>query len=86
MTKILASIAVTLLLTACDGNSANGAEGSACVRLAQCAPGLACVNGACSSDLSGLAEAGGVPVLDAAVPFDAGVLPDAAVVDMDAGN
>lgn len=55
------------MLYACSSASEGGAEGAPCVRLAQCAPGLACVERMCTADLSSLGEAGVVPVLDAGV-------------------
>jgi len=86
MTYTRVLIAFSVWLVGCAEAGANGPEGAACIRLAQCAPGLACVEGMCSTDLGPLAEAGLVPVLDAGVMLDAGALPDVAVVDLDSGN
>lgn len=80
MTNWCAAFVLITAVTGCAGSALNGEEGAACVRLAQCASGLACVNGMCSSDLTALAEAGMVPVLDS------GVVPDVVVNDEDAGN
>lgn len=64
---------VLLILSACSSAPEGGVEGAACVRLAQCAPGLACVERRCTADLSSLGEAGVVPILDAGAPSpDAG--------------
>lgn len=60
-------------------------EGEACTRSTECGSGLACVEGACSADLSPLADPSRVPTLspsDAGEPMlDAGMtpLPDAGV-------
>ncbi|MCS6799395.1 MAG: hypothetical protein NZ898_12865 [Myxococcota bacterium] len=63
---VLTSSAVTMLLglCACEGPSSGLAEGATCVRTSQCARGLACVRGRCSSDLGPLAEAGVLPPID----------------------
>lgn len=82
---MLTVLGVVLSLGACANSPSNGQEGAACVRLAQCAPGLACVDNMCTVDLAALAEAGTVPVLDAGGTMDA-VVDDAVVVDQDAGN
>jgi hypothetical protein len=56
---------LALTVSACSSAPEGGEEGAACVRLAQCAPGLACVERMCTSDLTSLGEAGVVPILDA---------------------
>ena len=38
-------------------------SGEACTRTAQCAAGLACIDGECSADLQGLDSPGNVPML-----------------------
>lgn len=54
-----------MLATAgCSNLRTNQPSGAACVRSVECAAGLACVSGMCSSDLSSLAEAGTLPPLD----------------------
>lgn len=85
MGRTLALLGLLGALVGCARSPSNGQEGAACVRLAQCAPGLACVDGACSTDLTALAEAGMVPILDAGLMLDAAVA-DVVVADVDAGN
>lgn len=45
---------VLVLGVACGGPQPLGGEGAACVRAADCAPGLVCIEGACSADLSAI--------------------------------
>lgn len=88
MLKRIAQVASLLglaSLAGCPNAQVNGQEGAACVRLAQCAPGLACVDGMCSTDLTALAEAGVVPILDAGALMDVAT-PDAVAPEDDAGN
>lgn len=70
-------------------------RGQACTRTAQCAPGLACVEGECSSDLDAIGRQGSVPMLmmpdagaDAAADAGADAATDASAVDgaTDAGD
>lgn len=86
----VASLVGMASLAGCSNGPLNGQEGAACVRLAQCAPGLACVDGMCTTDLTALAEAGVVPVLDAGALMDVVLVdvatPDAVVPEDDAGN
>lgn len=67
---------VVMLLVGCSREVGAGGPGSPCVRAVQCMPGLACVNGMCSNDLS-LLEGGTVPVADAGMMLDAGAPMDA---------
>jgi hypothetical protein len=79
------SAAVGLLLAAGCGEAALGGQGDVCVRASQCEPGLACVAGTCSADLSGL-EGGVVPSRDAGgMAMDAGAPLDAGPAPVDAG-
>ena len=76
---VLYSFSMFLVLGGCS-EAALMPSGGACVRAAQCMPGLVCVLGQCTTDLSGL-EGGVVPSLDAdMMVVDAG---DAG--DVDAG-
>lgn len=79
-------LALGLLLSACDAPPLLSRGGN-CHSLSDCEPGLTCVEGRCSDDLSSLrgevpsyemADAG---ALDAAVDAEAGVLLDAQVAD-----
>jgi hypothetical protein len=76
-----AALSGLLLLVGC-GDTSLGAQGDVCVRASQCEPGLACVAGMCTSDLSGL-EGGVVPNrdsgqmgMDSGPPADSGPMPD----------
>jgi len=77
--------ALVMALGGC-GEAALMPSGGSCVRAAQCQPGLVCVVGQCTSDLSGL-EGGVVPSMDAGVvavdagEVDAGEGVDAGEVD-----
>ncbi len=90
MRAIVRLALLVALAGACSNAPSNGQEGAPCVRLAQCASGLACVEGMCTTDLTALAEAGLVPVLDAGAPMDGATadvaMPDGSVPDDDAGN
>jgi hypothetical protein len=65
-----------------------GGEGSDCVRSTECALGLVCIEGACSSDLAAIADLGEVPELmteagtEMAVPDASERVPDAGGMDM----
>jgi hypothetical protein len=65
----------------CSTVRTNQPAGAACVRSAECEPGLACVANMCSNDLSSLAEAGTLPPLDLGSPVDGGVIVDDLGVD-----
>ncbi|MEM6956875.1 MAG: hypothetical protein AAF645_14370 [Myxococcota bacterium] len=81
-----------LLLVACSSLEVQPAGGP-CVRSLECAVGLACVEGVCSADTTGLIGQGppepgedmGMPVdlavMDGAVPPDMAVAPDMALVE-----
>jgi hypothetical protein len=58
-------------LCACSWST--GGSGDTCTRSTECNGGLACIEGACSDDLSALEDPGSVPVLvrDAATGDDA---------------
>lgn len=60
-----------------------GGAGQDCLRSAECAPGLVCIEGICSDDLSSIADPGEVPML---TPEDAGMAPepDAGALPIDA--
>ncbi|WP_236605381.1 hypothetical protein [Sandaracinus amylolyticus] len=83
-------VATMLFVVGCSGAPTNLAEGARCVRSTQCAVGLACNMGVCTSDLDGFgmgtvpsADAGGI---DAAVEIDAGEPIDSGTpVETDAG-
>lgn len=91
--RMVKRVAVWLWLASiggCANAEMNAQEGEACIRLSQCAPGLACVQGMCTTDLAALAEAGMVPILDSGALMDAPALtdaqPDVPMVDNDSGN
>jgi hypothetical protein len=82
-------LALGLLLSACDAPPLVERGGN-CHSLSDCQPGLTCVEGRCSDDLSslrgevptyGMGDAGAV---DAALDAEAGVVVDAQVVVTDA--
>lgn len=78
MGRMLAAWALTLSFGCGDDGSGAG-PGESCFRTAQCADGLACVAGQCSSDVTGIGEGGVVPPFDAGpmlMPRDAGPRPD----------
>jgi hypothetical protein len=58
--------ALLLAGAGCAGVPQGLGPGEPCTRTAQCAAGLACVQGECSDDLDGLG--GTVPTLDAGIP------------------
>ena len=81
MRRVLATFVALWALTGCNAATLQP-NGGPCVRASQCMPGLACVLGRCTSDLTGL-EGGTVPSMDAGdVMVDAG--DDAG--DVDAGD
>jgi len=59
-----AAVLLTWALAACAAPQTNQPAGSRCIRSTQCAPGLACSGGMCTTDLSALAEAGTLPPAD----------------------
>ncbi len=81
--RALATLAATIALAGCNTTELQP-SGGACFRASQCMPGLVCVMGRCTADLSGL-EGGTVPSMDAGeVMIDAGEMIDAG--DVDAGD
>ena len=72
---------VLVAFTGCDGATTHAGPGESCFRSTECAPGLACVMGACSDDLGPLVDNGMVPVPAA----DSGPAPDGAA-SPDAGG
>jgi hypothetical protein len=72
-------LALLVLFAASQGCSVQSADkGGACTRSAQCAEGLACVDGKCSSDLQSIAKGNTVPKL--------GLGNDAATAAADGGD
>ncbi|MDQ3036374.1 MAG: hypothetical protein M3Y87_28510 [Myxococcota bacterium] len=71
-------------IAGCGGTPSNLGAGEACVRSAQCAPGLACNMGMCTNDLSGFGT-GVVPSGDAGVVEVDAAADDGGVVEIDAG-
>jgi hypothetical protein len=78
--------ALLLAGAGCAGVPQELGPGEPCTRTAQCAAGLACVQGECSDDLDGLG--GTVPALDAGIPpqGDAALAVDADPQPEDAGT
>lgn len=77
-------LACALALAGCGVNDlpAAGSEGDECTRTFECGPGLACVMGACSGDLSGIE--GALPA-DGGVPYDGGMVVDSGSPPVDSG-
>jgi hypothetical protein len=79
-------LALGLLLSACDAPPLVNRGGN-CHSLSDCEPGLTCVEGRCSDDLSSLRgevpsyEMGDAGALDAALDAEAGVMLDAQIAD-----
>jgi len=76
---------LTVLSWGCSGPASDRAAGESCFRTSECADGLACVSGQCTTDLGLLLEAG-MPALlpDSAMP-DAGPVVVRDAGGMDAG-
>ncbi|MCB9596172.1 MAG: hypothetical protein H6719_25845 [Sandaracinaceae bacterium] len=71
MRRALAIVAVAAALAGCEAAPLQP-NGGSCVRASECQPGLGCVLGRCTNDLSGL-EGGVVPSMDAGnMEVDAG--------------
>jgi len=92
------SLITALAALGCSDAGSDLGAGETCVRTAQCANGLACVEGRCTTDVGGIggtvpdagaAMDGAVMRLDGAVDGampDAGPGVDSGPVDMDAGS
>lgn len=72
-------LALVGMLAGCAQTELRG-MGERCVRSEQCEPLLACVGGACTTDLSGL-EGGVVPTMDSGVMGMDGAAPDGGLID-----
>ena len=95
------SLITALAALGCSDAGSDLGAGETCIRTAQCANGLACVEGRCSTDVGELGERGTVPDagtavdgammvvdgggVDAGMAFDAGGVVDSGPVEMDAG-
>jgi hypothetical protein len=88
---VLALLCVSAV-SACNRDALRSGDG--CTRSSECAAGLVCVEGACSSNLAGIGNPGTVPMLmeEPQTPIDAGAdastaapEPDAALPPADAG-
>jgi hypothetical protein len=75
-------LAAFACVPACSAQRAG--RGDACTRSAQCAAGLACVEGECSGDIDALGRQGDVPMLMPDAAIDAAEGADA-TTDDDAG-
>jgi hypothetical protein len=71
-------------LLGCGSPSTGLVAGEECLRTAQCGPGLACVLGQCSTDLTMLEMNGMIP--DAGVALDGDVVVDAGELDAATGD
>lgn len=97
-THLFAATCVGVLSLACGDAGSDLQAGDRCARSVQCADGLACVMGLCSSDIGALADAASpipIPEQDAGLvdgatsdgqaPSDTGVPVDSGVMSIDSG-